>query len=48
MYQINPTTNELIELRTKRFADLGFKKREHLQEWLAKCPTASVERTGPK
>lgn len=43
MYQINPTTNELIELRTKRFVDLGFKEREHLQEWLAKCPTALGE-----
>jgi hypothetical protein len=43
MYQINPKTNELIELSTKRFADLGFKEREHLQEWLAKCPTALGE-----
>lgn len=43
MYQINPTTNELIELRAKRFGDLGFKEREHLQEWLANCPTALGE-----
>jgi hypothetical protein len=43
MYQINPTTNELIELSEQRFADLGFKEREHLQEWLAKCPTALGE-----
>ena len=43
MYQINPTTNELIELRAKRFSDLGFKEREHLQEWLANCPTALGE-----
>ena len=43
MYQINPTTNKLIELRAKRFGDLGFKEREHLQEWLANCPTALGE-----
>lgn len=33
MYQINATTNELIELSEQRFTDLGFKEREHLQEW---------------
>jgi hypothetical protein len=43
MYQINPTANELIELSEQRFTDLGFKEREHLQEWLAKCPTALGE-----
>lgn len=43
MYQINPTTNELIELRAKRFGDLGFREKEHLQEWLANCPTALGE-----
>lgn len=43
MYQINAATNELIELSEQRFADLGFKEREHLQEWLAKCPTALGE-----
>ena len=43
MYQINPTTNELIELHAKRFGELGFKEREHLQEWLANCPTALGE-----
>ena len=43
MYQINPQTNELIELSEKRFSELGFKEREHLQEWLAKAPTALGE-----
>lgn len=43
MYQINPITNELIELRAKRFSELGFKEREHLQEWLANCPTVLGE-----
>ncbi len=43
MYQINPTTNELIEPRAKRFGELGFREKEHLQEWLANCPTALGE-----
>jgi hypothetical protein len=43
MYQINPKTNELVELKAKRFSELGFKEREHLQEWLANCPTALGE-----
>jgi len=38
MYQIDPETNELVELDSKRFSDLGFKEREHLQEWIAKSP----------
>jgi hypothetical protein len=40
MYQINSSTNELIELRANRFGELGFWEKEHLQEWLANCPTA--------
>ena len=43
MYQINPTTNQLTKLSKKRFSDLGFKEREHLQEWLVNCPTALGE-----
>jgi hypothetical protein len=43
MYQINPTTNEIIPLPPKRFAELGYKEREHLQEWIAKCPEALGE-----
>jgi len=38
MYQINTSANELIELTSKRFTELGFKEREHLQEWIAKTP----------
>lgn len=33
----------MIELKAKRFSDLGFKEREHLQEWLADCPNALGE-----
>ena len=43
MYQINQSTNGLIELKAKRFSELGFKEREHLQEWLADCPNALGE-----
>ena len=43
MYQINQTTNGLIQLKAKRFSELGFKEREHLQEWLADCPNALGE-----
>jgi hypothetical protein len=34
MYQINQSTNGLIELKAKRISELGFKEREHRQEWL--------------
>jgi len=43
MYQINRTTNTIIKLDEKTFFDLGFKEREHLQEWLAKNPEALGE-----
>ena len=43
MYQIDPISNEIIKLPPKRFADLGFKEREHLQEWIAKCPSCLGE-----
>lgn len=43
MYRIDPSNNSLIQLTSKRFSELGFKEREHLQEWIAKCPTALGE-----
>jgi len=43
MYQINPTTNEIVQLTPKSFTDLGFKEREHLQEWIAKMPESLGE-----
>lgn len=43
MYQIDPATNGLIKLSTKLFSELGYKEREHLQEWIAKCPSALGE-----
>jgi len=38
MYMINPVDNCLEPLDEVSFASLGFKERQHLQEWIAKCP----------
>ncbi|WNZ56800.1 DUF4268 domain-containing protein [Microbulbifer sp. MKSA007] len=38
MYQIDRNTNRLEPLKLKKFSDLGFREREHLQEWLATNP----------
>jgi hypothetical protein len=38
MYQIDKTTNSIKALSAKGFSELGFKERQHLQEWIANCP----------
>lgn len=38
MYRINKTTNDIEKLDERLFKDLGFREREHLQEWIAKNP----------
>jgi len=43
MYKIDPTSNALTKLEERSFSDLGFKERDHLQEWIAKEPTALGE-----
>lgn len=43
MYKINKSTNRISRLATKRFSDLGFTERNHLQEWLANEPNALGE-----
>lgn len=43
MFQINPTDNKIVQLAPKRFSDLGFKERGHLQEWIAKMPESLGE-----
>lgn len=35
MYRINSTSNRITRLKQVRFADLGFRERNHLQEWIA-------------
>lgn len=43
MFQIDRAKNRLQPLEEKRFAELGFRERNHLQEWLANLPTALGE-----
>ena len=38
MYRIDPSGNKIVKLQERSFGDLGFKEREHLQEWIAKEP----------
>ena len=38
MYRINKFSNDITRLEERQFKDLGFKEREHLQEWIAKNP----------
>lgn len=43
MYLINKAENKISKLKEKTFSDLGFKERDHLQEWLADNPGALGE-----
>jgi hypothetical protein len=43
MYLINKGENTIERLKEKSFTELGFKERQHLQEWLAKKPDALGE-----
>ncbi len=38
MYRINRSSNTIQRLEKKSFSGLGFREREHLQEWIAKQP----------
>ena len=38
MFIVNKVNNEAIEVEKKTFTELGFREREHLQEWIAKNP----------
>lgn len=44
MFVINKTTNSIQSLSRKSFAELGFKERAHLQEWIAGNPEALGEK----
>lgn len=35
MFTVNPQSNRISPVKTKRFSELGFTERKHLQEWLA-------------
>lgn len=43
MYQIDKKQNKIYRLEEKTFSELGFKEREHLQEWIAKDPSCLGE-----
>lgn len=38
MYQIKRNVNNIVQLQECSFSELGFREREHLQEWIAKNP----------
>src|SRR5690606_23878059 len=38
MYLINPDKSNIEKLKVKNFTELGFKERNHLQEWIASNP----------
>lgn len=43
MYLIDKAANRINKIEKMNFSDLGFKEREHLQEWIANEPTALGE-----
>ena len=43
MYKINKQSNSIKQLEKKSFSSLGFREREHLQEWIAKEPNVLGE-----
>ncbi|MDQ2107707.1 MULTISPECIES: DUF4268 domain-containing protein [Vibrio] len=43
MFTVNHQTNRISPVKTKRFSELGFTERKHLQEWLAHEPSVLGE-----
>ncbi|MDO6588061.1 DUF4268 domain-containing protein [Salipiger sp. 1_MG-2023] len=43
MFQIDRSANRLRKLERTSFSEVGFREREHLQEWLASMPDALCE-----
>jgi RecB family endonuclease NucS len=43
MYKINKEENNISKIDERKFSELGFKEREHLQEWIAKNPSCLGE-----
>ena len=46
MYRIDSSSNRINPLEVKRFTDLGFTERKHLQEWLENYPQALAQGEG--
>jgi hypothetical protein len=38
MFVLDKESNKIIKIKSRTFHDLGFKEREHLQEWIANYP----------
>lgn len=43
MYLINPVSNSIQKIKTASFKELGFRERDHLQEWIANNPSCLNE-----
>ncbi|MFW1329068.1 DUF4268 domain-containing protein [Vibrio parahaemolyticus] len=43
MFTVNHQTNRISPVKTKKFSELGFTERKHLQEWLAHEPSSLGE-----
>lgn len=43
MYKINTDSNQIEEVKSVSFKDLGFRERDHLQEWIRKNPNCLKE-----
>ena len=43
MYFINKGKNQIEKIAEKKLGELGFREREHLQEWIAKTPSCLGE-----
>ena len=43
MFRIDKGDNSIKPLRARSFSELGFKERQHLQEWIAKYPSCLGE-----
>ncbi|NIB39088.1 DUF4268 domain-containing protein [Pseudomaricurvus alkylphenolicus] len=46
MFKIDSQQNRIAPLEAKRFGELGFTERKHLQEWLENCPQALAQGEG--
>ncbi len=46
MFKIDATHNRITPIEAKRFSELGFSERKHLQEWLEHCPQALAQGEG--
>ncbi len=43
MFKVNREANSIEALESRTFAELGFRERHNLQEWIAKMPSCLGE-----